>query len=216
MVQEAWVKVYGLPISLWSPVILKKIGEECGGFVEIDERTRSMGEIQWARILVKIRGEFRPSTLEIEVEEEVYTLALWWEIRPVVRRSFSAAETSRRTEISGDSFSRAEKRVGKEVIGAGIEGLHLPDDGRLLQKNGSGLEPGNQIHSPMFGDRVYADGKMAGLSSYGPTMNLKEQEKEGGLGKIDGPLGRKLKDKKVAGEPEAGPSSSNWVADLGC
>ena len=216
MVQEAWVKVYGLPISLWSPVILKKIGEECGGFVEIDERTRSMGEIQWARILVKIRGEFRPSTLEIEVEEEVYTLALWWEIRPVVRRSFSAAETSRRTEIRGDSFSRAEKRVGKEVIGAGIEGLHLPDDGRLLQKNGSGLEPGNQIHSPMFGDRVYADGKMAGLSSYGPTMNLKEQEKEGGLGKIDGPLGRKLKDKEVASGPEAGPSSSNWVADLGC
>ena len=57
-------------------MILKKIGEECGGFVEIDERTRSMGEIQWARILVKIRGDFRPSVLEIEVEEEVYTLAL--------------------------------------------------------------------------------------------------------------------------------------------
>ena len=46
MVQEAWVKIFGLPVSLWSLVILKKIGEECGGFVEIDERTRSMGEIQ--------------------------------------------------------------------------------------------------------------------------------------------------------------------------
>ena len=57
MVQEAWVKIFGLPISLWSPAILKKIGEECGGFVDIDERTRSMGEIQWARILVKMRGD---------------------------------------------------------------------------------------------------------------------------------------------------------------
>ena len=72
--KEVWVKILGLPISLWSLVILKKIGEECGGFVEIDERTRSMGEIQWARLLVKTRGDIRPSVLEIEVEEEVYTL----------------------------------------------------------------------------------------------------------------------------------------------
>ncbi|RVW19871.1 hypothetical protein CK203_110850 [Vitis vinifera] len=43
--KEVWVKILGFPISLWSPVILKKIGEECGGFVEIDERTRSMREI---------------------------------------------------------------------------------------------------------------------------------------------------------------------------
>ena len=189
MVQEAWVKIFGLPISLWSPAILKKIGEECGGFVDIDERTRSMGEIQWARILVKMRGEFRPSMLEIEVEEEVYTLALWWEIRPEVRRISSVAEIRRRTEFRGDMSSRAEKRVGKEVIEAGIVGLHLTDDGRLLQENGPGLVPGNQIHGSMPRDWVYVDGKKAGLPSYGPTMGRKEQEKDGGLAKIDGPLG---------------------------
>ena len=141
--QEAWVKIFGLPISLWSPVILKKIGKECGGFVEIDERTRSMGEIQWAGILVKIRGDFRPSMLEIEVEEEVYSLALWWEIRPVVRRIFSEVENRRRNEVRGDMYSCAEKRIGKELVDAGTEELHLPDDGRFLQENGSGLEPGN-------------------------------------------------------------------------
>ncbi|RVW23311.1 hypothetical protein CK203_095503 [Vitis vinifera] len=43
MEQIAWVRIYGLPISLWSPGTLKKIGEECGGFVDMDERTRSMG-----------------------------------------------------------------------------------------------------------------------------------------------------------------------------
>ncbi|RVX17761.1 hypothetical protein CK203_004388 [Vitis vinifera] len=176
-----------------------------------------MGEIQWARILVKMRGEFRPSILEIEVEEEVYTLALWWEIRPEVRRIPSVEETRRRPEIRGDMHSRAEKRVGKEVTEVGIEGLYLTDDGRLLQENGLGLESGNQTHGPMPRDWVYVDGKKDGLSLYGPSMCLKEQEKDGGLAKINGPLGRKLKDKsKEAGESEAGPSSSNWAADLGC
>ncbi|RVW55173.1 hypothetical protein CK203_066945 [Vitis vinifera] len=121
------------------------------GFVEIDERTRSMGEIQWARILVKIRGEFRPSMLEIEM-------------------------------MGGSAGEWA------------------------------GLRAWNQIHGPMPRDWAYSDGKMAGSSSYGPTMGFKEQEKDGG-----GPLGRKLKDKtKVVGELEAGPSSSNWAVELGC
>ncbi|RVW79333.1 hypothetical protein CK203_040863 [Vitis vinifera] len=136
--QDAWVRIFGLPVSLWSPAILKKIGEECGGFVEIDERTRSMEEIQWARIRVKITGESRPSMLEIEVEEEFYSLALWWEIRPVVRRFLSAVEIRRRTEDRGDTLSRAEKRVGNVLIRHGNEGQFLPVDGRLLQENGSG------------------------------------------------------------------------------
>eukprot|EP00261_Vitis_vinifera_P015668 XP_010644167.1 PREDICTED: uncharacterized protein LOC104877503 [Vitis vinifera] len=213
--QDAWVRIFGFPVSLWSPVILKKIGEECGGFVEIDERTRSMEEIQWARIRVKITGEFRPSMLEIEVEEEFYSLALWWEIRPVVRRLFSAVEFRRRTEVRGDTFSRAEKRVGSVLLDTGIEGQLLPVDGRLLQDNGSGLESRNQIHGSRSRDWACLDGN--GSSSHGPSLGLKEQEKEGGLAKRDGSLGRKLKDKlKVAVVPEEGPSSSNWAAGPGC
>ncbi|RVW99084.1 hypothetical protein CK203_019094 [Vitis vinifera] len=59
--------------------------------------------------------------------------------------------------------------------------------------------------------------KLTGSSSHGLTLGLKEQEKDGGLAKRDGSLGRKLKDiLKVAGVLEAGPSSSNWAAGLGC
>ena len=48
-------------------------------------------------------------------------------------------------------------------------------------------------------------------------MDLNELEKDGGQTKIDGPLDRILKDKtKVAGDLEAGPSSSSWAAELGC
>ena len=59
-------------------------------------------------------------------------------------------------------------------------------------------------------------GRVAGSTSLGPNMGLKELEKDVGLAKIDGPLGRNLKDKsKVAGDSKAGPSSS-WAAELGC
>ena len=34
--KEAWVKILGLPISLWVPAILRKVGDECGGFVAMD------------------------------------------------------------------------------------------------------------------------------------------------------------------------------------
>ncbi|RVW81737.1 hypothetical protein CK203_049544 [Vitis vinifera] len=215
--KEVGVKILSLPILLWSPMILKKIGEECGGFVEIDEWTRTMGEIQWARLLVKTRGDFRPSVLEIEVEEEVYTLSLWWEIRPVVRRIFSKAENRRRNEVRGDMYSRAEKCVGKELVGARTEKLNLPDDGRFLQENGPGLEPGIQIHGPVHRDWAFSDGKVVGSSSLGPIMGLKEMEKDIGLAKINGPLGRNLKDKvKEAGDSEAGPSSRNRAVELGC
>ena len=215
--QDAWVRIFGLPVSLWSPAILKKIGEECGGFVEIDERTRSMEEIQWARIRVKITGEFRPSMLEIEVEEGIYSLALWWEIRPVVRSFLSAVGIRRRTEDRGDTLSRAEKCVGSDLLDTGTEGQLSPDDGRLMQENGPGLESRNQIHGSRSREWACLDGKLNGSSSHGPTLGLKEQEKEGGLAKRDGSLGRKLKDKlKVAVVPKAGPSSSNWAAGLGC
>ena len=214
MEQVAWVKISGLPISLWSPRILKKIGEECGGFVDMDERTRSMGEIQWARILVKTKGDFRPSLLEIEVEDEVYTVALWWEIRPVVRRLFSAMENRRKKEVRGDSHSRAEKRVGKELVGAGNEELQLPDDGRALQENGLGPTLGIQIHGQVTRDWAYPVGRMAGSAACGPIMGLNGLEKEGGPNKIDGPLGRKVKNKsKVTDDSEAGPS---WAAEMDC
>ena len=86
---EVWVRIVGLPISLWSLMILKRVGEECGGFVAVDDQMKMMGEIQWARILVKSRGDVRPSVLEIEVEEDVYALSLWWECRLMLRKKLS-------------------------------------------------------------------------------------------------------------------------------
>ncbi|RVX11525.1 hypothetical protein CK203_015983 [Vitis vinifera] len=104
---EAWVRIVGLPISLWSPEILRRVGDACGGFITVDEHTKSMGDLQWARILVKLRWEARPSVLEIEGEEESYAVSLWWECWPVVRRKCRNEADRHSREVRGEEVSRA-------------------------------------------------------------------------------------------------------------
>ena len=82
---EAWVRIVGLPISLWDQAILRKVGEKCGGFLAIDSQTEKLEELQWARILVKLNGDDILSVVEIGVEGVCYSLTLWWEVRPVMR-----------------------------------------------------------------------------------------------------------------------------------
>ena len=62
---------------MWNPTVLRRVGDECGGFIDIDSQTEKLEELQWARILVKTDGGAKPSTLEIGIEEEAVTLALW-------------------------------------------------------------------------------------------------------------------------------------------
>ena len=73
---EVWVRIFGLPVSLWNPTVLRRVGDECGGFIDIDSKTKKLEELQWARNLVRSDGGDKPSTLEIGIEEEVFTLAL--------------------------------------------------------------------------------------------------------------------------------------------
>ncbi|KAL6321473.1 hypothetical protein AAG906_018409 [Vitis piasezkii] len=131
--KEAWVRIVGLPISLWSPEILKRVGDECGGFIAVDEQTKSMGELQWARILVRLRGEFRPSVLEIEVEEEIYAVSLWWECWPVMRRNRRNEAGRHSSEVRGEEVSRAGQRVTKEWVSVRLETLNPSDEGMDVQ-----------------------------------------------------------------------------------
>ena len=71
---EAWVRVVGLPVSLWEQDILRMIGDECGGFLAVDSQTKKMEELQWARLLVKHNGEELPNVVEVWVEELCYSV----------------------------------------------------------------------------------------------------------------------------------------------
>ena len=140
---EAWVKIVGLPISLWDPTILRRVGEKCGGFIASDPRTEKLEELQWARILVKMNGESLPSVLEIGIEKDVYSLGLWWELKPSLRKAMvDSRETTERKsgEVRGDDSSRAGLHVEEESRTARLEALFLPVDGMGVQKSGLGQE----------------------------------------------------------------------------
>ena len=80
--KEMWVRVLGFPLHLWSRVVFKKIGNECGGFVVVDEDTTLMTNLHWARILGHRVGSSLPSSLQVVVGNSSFSLHLWWEAPP--------------------------------------------------------------------------------------------------------------------------------------
>ncbi|KAJ9671312.1 hypothetical protein PVL29_025146 [Vitis rotundifolia] len=79
---EAWVRVVRLPLHFWSLEVFKRIGDGCGGFVAVDEDTRSLSELQWARILVKHAEWEVPNSAHIVLGSGCFSLQLWWESPP--------------------------------------------------------------------------------------------------------------------------------------
>ena len=111
---EAWVRVVGLPVSLWDRDILRRIGEECGGFLAVDSQTEKLEELQWARILVKHNGEDLPNVVEVWVEELCYSLTLWWEVRPIMRAATARKKGKKVVtggEVGGEAFARTGERM---------------------------------------------------------------------------------------------------------
>ncbi|RVW81298.1 hypothetical protein CK203_038163 [Vitis vinifera] len=143
---EAWVRILGLPISLWVPSIMRRVGEECGGFLAIDPQTERMEELQWARILVKSNGEDLPSSLEIGVEETTYHLPLWGDggarIGPQVEervntRPKAQSRTTNGTEGQVDEAG-SDLTEGWIQFGAGGPLLQGPSEGEILKGAGDG------------------------------------------------------------------------------
>ncbi|RVW23501.1 hypothetical protein CK203_090731 [Vitis vinifera] len=58
------------------------IGDGCGGFIAVDNKTDSMAELQWARMLVKTMGRDTPSSVQIVDEMGCFSVQLWWESPP--------------------------------------------------------------------------------------------------------------------------------------
>ena len=54
---EAWVRVVGLSLHLWSLEVFKRIGDGCGGFVAVDEDTGSLSpERSYLILLILLWG----------------------------------------------------------------------------------------------------------------------------------------------------------------
>ena len=137
--KDVWV-ILGLPISLWVPSILRRVGEECGGFLGIDPLTERKEDLEWARIQVKMNGGALPSSLEIGVEGEIYVVSLWWEIPPPIRKKQGDGRDEfgrQRGEVRGDGDPRAGWRVG-EKPGAGTKEQRRSEEVTGEQVGGEG------------------------------------------------------------------------------
>ena len=138
--EEVWVRVKGLPLSLWVPTILRRVGDECGGFVAMDPSTEKMENLRWARILVKTKRGELPSSLVIGVEGIYYNLPLWWEVLPSIRQKPEGHRGSidrGRGEVKGDGGARTGRRVEKWGS-AGLEALSRTANGMEGQMDGTG------------------------------------------------------------------------------
>ena len=80
--KEAWVRVVGLPLYLWSREVFKLIGDGCGGLIAMDEKTDFMANLQWARLLVKVVGKDFPTSVQLVEGSGCFSVQLWWEISP--------------------------------------------------------------------------------------------------------------------------------------
>ena len=85
---EAWVKVVGLPLHLWTCKTVKLIGDGCGGFLSIDKEMALRIEVSRARILVKLKGMARPNTVNILASSRSYELQIWWALPSWVARVY--------------------------------------------------------------------------------------------------------------------------------
>ena len=139
-VQEAWIRVVGLPLHLWTLEILRKIGDACGGFVAEDKVTEMKKEMKWTRMLIKSEGKAKLSTVNILEGPRSYELQIWWEIPPWVTGVYPVASrvAEKYPKEEDEVVARAARRVGLPSPSCNDEGLWVQSCGTKKEK-GSGL-----------------------------------------------------------------------------
>ena len=159
--EKAWVRVVGLPVHLWS------IGDACGGFLAIDEDTDKLGELGWARILVKLKKSEPPNTVEVAVGGASFRMQLWWELSPF-QMTVSSPEQRRNPssnrEDEGDTRAGERVKFGECKAAGGDVGDKHPVLSSQTQRRSSGQASGQSTSqfSGQFSDRF--SGKFLGQS----------------------------------------------------
>ena len=132
--KEAWVRVVGLPLHLWSREVFKLIGDGCGGFIAVDDKTDNMAEMQWARLLVKVVGRDIPSSVQIVVGSGCFSVQLWWETPPWFSQVVPAGC------VNGKGVSGEEEEAGSGSRG-GCRGRVLEKEAQSKEQVGVQFEP---------------------------------------------------------------------------
>ena len=115
--RTVWIRLLGLPLHLWSHLILKRIGDKCGGFVAVDDNTTPLNDPRWARIRVKWDGSSNPRSVIVSEGDRSFAIQLWWELQPQMVWESRTSEPKKGSETreEGDVSPRAIERVGYSV-----------------------------------------------------------------------------------------------------
>ncbi|WKA06293.1 hypothetical protein VitviT2T_024196 [Vitis vinifera] len=132
--KEAWVRVVGLPLHLWSREVFKLIGDGCGGFIVVDDKTDIMAEMQWARLLVKVVGRGFPTSVQIVVGSGCFSVQLWWETPPWFSQVVPAGC------VNGKGVTGEEEDAGSGSRG-GCRGRVLEKEAQSKEQVGVQFEP---------------------------------------------------------------------------
>ena len=131
---EAWVRVVGLPLHLWSREVFKLIGDGCGGLIVVDENTDFMAELQWARLLVKVVGRDLPTSVQLVVGSGCFSVQLWWETLPW----FSQVVPTGSVYGKSDTEDEEEAGSGSRAV---CRGSVLEKEAQLMVQTGVQGEP---------------------------------------------------------------------------
>ncbi|RVW96788.1 hypothetical protein CK203_026113 [Vitis vinifera] len=118
---EAWVRIVGLPIFLWDSTVLRRVGEECGGFLAVDSQTENLEELQWARLLLwkinipreEVGGEVIARAGQRMVEEEDDTRLET--LQQLVEGTWGQASGSRRQCLQRAFWWTSEEENNKAI-----------------------------------------------------------------------------------------------------
>ncbi|KAF3656348.1 hypothetical protein FXO37_15519 [Capsicum annuum] len=67
---------------------MKEIGEQCGGWIEMEEETQIRNDLRWARLRVKGALKDIPTYVEASDGEYIFSLPVWCEAPARYRRKF--------------------------------------------------------------------------------------------------------------------------------
>ncbi|KAH0654347.1 hypothetical protein KY289_032025 [Solanum tuberosum] len=102
---DRWIKAFGIPLHAWLKSSFQKIGELCGGYVDIDEDTKKKSNLLWARICIKDKNRNLPCKLELKVADLSYEI---WVIPDAHTKIWAASEEADR---------KGKRKVGEEAVG---------------------------------------------------------------------------------------------------
>ncbi|RVW99755.1 hypothetical protein CK203_029302 [Vitis vinifera] len=113
--KEVWVRIVGISLHLWSREVFKRIGETCGGFIAIDEKTIFFSQLQWTYILVRAIGNDLLGSLQVVVKHTCWTR----EVRDEGVGGAHASESVQETQLGDQSWGSEEQiEYGRRNRGA--------------------------------------------------------------------------------------------------